>query len=329
MVAAFSASGSAGMDELIAALHDEIARLPEKHRLAIVLCDLQGTSQKQAAAQLNWSERKLRYRLADARARLKRRLDHRGLAPDAAALGGILMREALPALSPAWTDAAVRAALDVVNHTAATGAVSSAGRLASAVLKIMLLQKLRLVSAVLLGAGLLAWVASAIANPRKDEPQKPAPLPIPIARQAPLPAKLQPLLDPDPIDEVGKFPVQGRVLAGNGNPVAGAEIYVRHEVDWNRPADELARWRQPTRITTSDADGRFRFELDKAASDDRSHNDAAWHRRRSPPWLLGSGRPGSLSRRYLPATRLRCGWYATTCPSKGASSTRTAARQPG
>jgi RNA polymerase sigma factor (sigma-70 family) len=273
------AAGSAPMDQLLEALHDEIARLPDEYRLAIVLCDLEGTTQKQAAAQLHWSERKLRYRLAGARARLKRRLGRRGLAPDGAALGGIVLRGARTAVPPAWPDAAVRAALDVVNQTAATGAVSSAGRLASAVLKIMLFQKLKLVAAVLLGAGLLAWVASAIATSRKDDPQQPAALPIPIARQAPLPAKAQPLLEPDPIDEVGKFPVQGRVLGGggDGNPVAGAEIYVRHEVDWNRPADELARWRQPTRITTSDAEGRFRFELDKAASDDRSRNDPAWH----------------------------------------------------
>ena len=41
MAAATTALGPA-RDELLPALHEEIARLPEKHRLAVVLCDLEG-----------------------------------------------------------------------------------------------------------------------------------------------------------------------------------------------------------------------------------------------------------------------------------------------
>ena len=73
------------------ALHEEIARLPEKYRLAIVHCDLEGMTQVQAAGQLHWSERTLRHRLAEGRARLRRRLARRGLAPDGAALGAVLL----------------------------------------------------------------------------------------------------------------------------------------------------------------------------------------------------------------------------------------------
>ena len=46
-------------DELLPALHEEIARLPEKIRLAVVLCDLEGIPQAQAAGRCDWSERTL------------------------------------------------------------------------------------------------------------------------------------------------------------------------------------------------------------------------------------------------------------------------------
>ena len=81
------ANGPAASDDLLPALHEEIARLPEKYRLAVVLCDLEGMTQAQAAGQLHWSERTLHRRLAEARARLKRRLARRGLAPDGATSG--------------------------------------------------------------------------------------------------------------------------------------------------------------------------------------------------------------------------------------------------
>ena len=56
-------------DELVPVFHEEIARLPEKIRLAVVLCDLQGIPQQQAAESLRLSERTLRRRLADGRER--------------------------------------------------------------------------------------------------------------------------------------------------------------------------------------------------------------------------------------------------------------------
>ena len=40
-------------DELLPALHEEIARLPEKYRLAVVHCDLEGMTKAQAAGQLH------------------------------------------------------------------------------------------------------------------------------------------------------------------------------------------------------------------------------------------------------------------------------------
>ena len=61
-------------------LHEEIARLPEAFRRAVVLCDLEGMTHVEAARELGCGEATLRRRLAGAHERLKRRLDRSGLA---------------------------------------------------------------------------------------------------------------------------------------------------------------------------------------------------------------------------------------------------------
>src|SRR5206468_7752839 len=69
--------------ELGLILHEEIDRLPEAHRLPVVLCDLEGLTYEQAAEQLRWTVPTLRCRLARGRQRLKARLTRRGLVPSA------------------------------------------------------------------------------------------------------------------------------------------------------------------------------------------------------------------------------------------------------
>src|SRR5262245_49675853 len=56
--------------EVLAVLDDEIDRLPEKCRAAVVLCCLEGKTQEQAARELGWPRSSLAARLARARALL-------------------------------------------------------------------------------------------------------------------------------------------------------------------------------------------------------------------------------------------------------------------
>ncbi|VTU01759.1 sigma-70 family rna polymerase sigma factor : RNA polymerase sigma factor, sigma-70 family OS=Singulisphaera acidiphila (strain ATCC BAA-1392 / DSM 18658 / VKM B-2454 / MOB10) GN=Sinac_4592 PE=4 SV=1: Sigma70_r2: Sigma70_r4_2 [Gemmataceae bacterium] len=69
----------------LAAVHEEVARLPEGERVAFVLCDLEGVRQPDAAARLGWKPGTLTGRLARARRTLLDRLTRRGVSP--AALG--------------------------------------------------------------------------------------------------------------------------------------------------------------------------------------------------------------------------------------------------
>ncbi len=89
----------AAWESLVAAVHEEVQRLPEAERTAFVLCDLEGVSQADAAARLKWPLGSLSGRLCKARQRLLERLTARGVAP--AAVVGIGMTAGAASAVPA------------------------------------------------------------------------------------------------------------------------------------------------------------------------------------------------------------------------------------
>ncbi len=255
------------------------ARLPEKYRLAVVHCDLEGMTQAQAAGQLHWSERTIHQRLAEGRARLKRRLARRGLAPDGATLGAVLAREARAAVPAAWSEATARAALATVTHTMTIGVVSvAATQLTQEVFKVMLAQKLKLATATLLAAGLIAWGASAaFVSVGKETALRGAPAPLGSASK---PAGDASVPEPTPAraDTDGTFPVRGRVVDPDGKPVAGASVQVRQYDEIDAPSTSPAAGPQKGPAAVTDADGRFHFELEtKGAGEVTSEGGPAWH----------------------------------------------------
>src|ERR1700682_2593827 len=56
--------------ELLRAVDEELARLPEKYRLPVLLCCVQGLSREEAARQLGWSAGAVKGRLERGRHRL-------------------------------------------------------------------------------------------------------------------------------------------------------------------------------------------------------------------------------------------------------------------
>jgi RNA polymerase sigma factor (sigma-70 family) len=163
--------------DLASAIHEEIARLPDRYQLPVVLCELEGRTSAEAADVLGWPVGTVSGRLHRARAILRRRLARRGLAPVAAPLA-LLTFETLPSAAQAASVSAVLAA--------AAGPIPvPISHLAEGVLSAMRLAKLKLaaiaVSFAVLGLGTaLAWPNPSIEvvagpDPAPPEPAKEAP----------------------------------------------------------------------------------------------------------------------------------------------------------
>src|SRR5262249_5807065 len=105
-------------DDLSAVLDAQVGRLPSRYRAALVLCDIEGRTRKDAAETLGWPEGSVSSRLSRAREMLARRLTRRGVALSAVALAALLGKTATAAPIPtplfeATVDAATIAAAGV------------------------------------------------------------------------------------------------------------------------------------------------------------------------------------------------------------------------
>jgi polysaccharide export outer membrane protein len=87
--------------ELRDRLDDELNRLPEKYRLPLILCYLQGLTNEEAARRLGWPSGSMSYRLARGRELLRRRLLGRHGAAPADFLILVLALAPAPATLPA------------------------------------------------------------------------------------------------------------------------------------------------------------------------------------------------------------------------------------
>ena len=143
--------------ELHAMLDQELSRLPDKYRTAIVLCDLGGKTRKEAARQLSVAEGTLAGRLTRGRTLLAKRLTQRGLVVSGGMLAADLSRQVASAAVPTPVlSSTIRAVTLVAAAQATTGAVSvHVAALSEGVVKAMLLTKLKNLTAVVLLAGLV------------------------------------------------------------------------------------------------------------------------------------------------------------------------------
>jgi RNA polymerase sigma factor (sigma-70 family) len=146
-------TGPSERDDLATVLHEEIDRLPERYRLPIVLCDLEGCTCEQAARHMGCPIGTLASRLARGRQRLRGRLARRGLAPTAGALGALFSSEANATPVPA-------ALAETTVKAAAGKTVVAADLLARAVWRGMIMAKFTSVAAAALAVGGLSMFAA-------------------------------------------------------------------------------------------------------------------------------------------------------------------------
>jgi uncharacterized protein (TIGR03067 family) len=146
--------------ELQPVLDRELYGLPDRLRLPVILCDLEGKTGKEAAHQLKIPEGTLASRLRTARRTLARRLKEFGISLSGGALAAVLAENAASAGAPAVVvSRTIQAAPLFAAGQAATTSVVSArvAVLAQGVMKTMLLTKLKTAMAVLLMLGLIGF----------------------------------------------------------------------------------------------------------------------------------------------------------------------------
>jgi len=150
-----AAAGPDTWSDLQPVIDQELAALPDRLRLPVLLCDLEGRTQREAAAHLKLPPATLATRLASARRKLAERLSARGITLAGGALAAVLTANAAKAVPSALAGLASGSALAAVGL--GSGVVpANVLELSEGVLRMIATNKLKLVTAVLAVCGLLA-----------------------------------------------------------------------------------------------------------------------------------------------------------------------------
>ncbi|QDV32385.1 sigma-70 family RNA polymerase sigma factor [Tautonia plasticadhaerens] len=173
-----------------AILFEELARLPDRYRVPLVLCDLEGQPQELAARHLGCAVGTIKSRLSRGRETLRARLARRGLAPTAALGAGVpvIKSSAGSGLPAALAESTITLVANQAMGGLAPVAVSA---LAEGVLTMMLFSKIRLLAIPGLATAVLASGIAVFAQAGDDGPDdgetaqiEPRPDPVPVEPEA-------------------------------------------------------------------------------------------------------------------------------------------------
>jgi RNA polymerase sigma factor (sigma-70 family) len=160
--AAVDRSNGDDRDSLAAVVHEEVDRLPDRYRVPIVLCDLEGRTCEDAARHLGCPVGTIGSRLARGRERLRGRLARRGLSPGAGALIAAISAESrVEAMPTALAEFAARLGMCAEAGKTGAGASSAASvRLAEDILRSFHMTKFTLIGAATVAVVSLTLTAS-------------------------------------------------------------------------------------------------------------------------------------------------------------------------
>ena len=218
-------------DDGILWLDEELNRLPHRFRVALVACELEGKSRREAAQQLGIPEGTLSAHLARGRKLLRDRLLRRGVDLGLGPIAGFSRPIAEAAIPERLMSPTVRAALGYASRTSIAGAVPAAVEsLARRVLKMMFLTRLTLIVATLMAAtaGTMAAAVFGLTT---------------------LAARPEP---PDPI-RAGTNDLPGRVVNKAGAGVADVQVWAVGGLRY-----------QPVTVASATTDAQGRFVLPNA-----------------------------------------------------------------
>ena len=239
--------------EVLAALDQELDRLPARYREPLVLCCLEGLTRDEAAARLGVPLVTLKSQLDRGRQKLADALTRRGVA-----LGAGLLLGTVAGPAGACPPRLVEAVLAAVAGTAPKGIRALAeGAVASGPVKKLV------AAAVLLGVVGAAVALGPVAGPEFGEDakaltQKASGVP---SNATPPDAPVRPTNKTDEKAEKGAgetVTFRGRVLGPDGKPVAGAKLHAEQSFHYTLRPKIL------TDRATTDAEGRFEFRVPRA-----------------------------------------------------------------
>lgn len=230
--------------EALGLLHEELDRLPDKYRLPLLLCYLEGKGREEAARALGCSVNAIKWRLERGRMLLRKRLMRRGVATSGVLLAAAVYAPAAKAATPALVQATLNAAkseafpasMDALRKAAKPSPSSS---------------KVRRAVYVLLAAILLVVAAGATLASRRAAPQEPA---------DPETQSRLPLL-PAPADATETVILRGRVLDPDGKALNGAQLFSPHFENFSPTGGGNILL---VSLGISDAEGRFRVEFPRS-----------------------------------------------------------------
>ena len=160
-----------GIQGMLPFLDQELSRLPDKYRVPIILCDLEGKTRKAAAELLNLPAKTFSSRLDRGRVMLAKRLARHGTTLSCSAMAlAVSQNMASASVPPSLVASTVKSAsLVVAGKTGGAAAISAkVAALTEGVVKTMLLTKLKAIVAVLMvfavlgtGVGTLGTIAAA------------------------------------------------------------------------------------------------------------------------------------------------------------------------
>ena len=145
--------------ELLVLFDEELQQLPERYRLPVILCCLEGRTQEEAARQLGWTRGAVKGRLERGRALLHDKLIRRGLSlPTALVALESVGGTASAARLTDFLDSTTRAALQFTS-SGSHGLAKEVVSLAEAGLKSTTLSRAKIIFSLLLAVGLTAGLA--------------------------------------------------------------------------------------------------------------------------------------------------------------------------
>ena len=256
-------------EELLAAMDEELARLPDRYRGPLVLCCLEGLAREDAAGRLGVSPGTLKVQLERARERLRAALAKRGIE-----LGSALLTLAVSAGA-----GAARPPLTALIVAAAGGDVRPAVAALASGSSLMSKSKLLVavgVAAALAGAAAVGGGPSGPPGARANPPMTSG------GGVADRPAGKAPADDRPggPARGEGAATHRGRVLGPDGRPIAGAKVF-------HTPA--RVRFKDPPpaagAVATSGPDGRFEFQAPGRPFGSRFAHVAAAAAGYGPGWV--------------------------------------------